>query len=65
MQRLLDQQAAETGAIDEQIAFDALAAFHHYCVDMTIAVAQHGLFDLAFSALDAARLGVAAQPGRV
>ena len=65
LQRLLDQQAAESRAVDEQVAGDARAALQRDGFDEAVFAAQLHVDDFAFDALDAARLGVAAQVLRV
>src|SRR5581483_3303897 len=63
-QRLFDQQAAKTGAVDEQIAGDALAALQYDRLDETV-FALHDFDDFSLGAPRAARFGVAAQKFRV
>ena len=60
-QRLLDQQAAKAGAVDEQIAFDQCAIVQRQRGDVAaFAIAPH-LFDAAFMAGDTQFLGKIAQ----
>src|SRR6185437_9509411 len=48
VQGLLDQQPAETGAIEEQVALDAFAAFQYHRLDETVVAAQLHIDDRAF-----------------
>ena len=65
LQRLLDQQAAKAGAIDEQVAVDPLRRLRAPPRRRSRRPARSDVDDLAFDALHAARLGVAAQVPRV
>ena len=65
LQGLLDQQAAEARAVDEQLALDALAAVEHDRFDEAVLAAQDRVDDLALGTHDAELLGVAAQVARV
>ena len=60
LQRLLDQQAAEARAIDEEIGLDLPAALERDRGDVAILV-HADIDDLAFGALDPVLLGKAAQ----
>ncbi len=64
LQRLLDQQAAEAGAVDEEIRFDPAVAFERDRRDVA-AVAHFDIDDLPLGALDAVLLGEGAQISRV
>src|ERR1700722_6663924 len=63
-QSLLDKQPSETGAVDEEIARDTLAAIEHDRVDETI-VAENRLHDFAFRPTRAACFRVLAQKTRI
>jgi hypothetical protein len=60
-QRFLDQQPAETRAIDEQLAADRATIVQRHRVDETIVAAQRHVDDPPFDPLDAARFGIIAQ----
>ncbi len=64
-QRLADQHCRKTGTVDKEIAFDPPVAVEPEPRD----IARFGILlnrvDLAFDAYDTARLGVAAQEGRI
>ncbi len=64
-ERLLDEQAAKTRAIDEQFAVDARAGLQGHRFDEAVRGAQAHVDDLALDALDATRLGVTSQVLRV
>lgn len=64
LQRLLDQQAAQARAVEEEVAFDGLAARQLHSSDATVLALAH-FDDLALHALHAALLRVAAQIARV
>ncbi len=61
LHRLLDQQAPEAGAIDEQVALDPPAAFQGHGLQEAVLAAQGHVQDLALGARDAARLGIGPQ----
>jgi len=61
LQRTFDQQPAKARAIQEQVAFDALAAVHLHRFDEAVGGAQLHVHHLAFAAAHAALLGIAAQ----
>ena len=65
IERLLDQQAAEAGAIDEQVAFDDLARLQADRGDIACVRILLDEFDLAFLPHGAVFLGQAAQELRV
>ena len=65
LQGLLDQQAAEARAVDEQVAFDELAVFQHKCGDEACFGMLADVTDLALDAPEAVALGEAAQEARV
>src|SRR6185369_16249252 len=65
LQRLLDQQATEARAIDEQIAFDPLPAVKLDGFDMSVGAAQLDVDDFALDAPHSGLLGVAAQEARI
>ncbi len=65
VQGLLDQQAAKTGAVDEQVALDHLPVFQHQRLDKaTVGMLAH-LLDLALDAGGAIALRVGAQEARI
>ena len=57
LQRLLDDQPAKSGAIDEQVAFDELARVQHQRFDESGFAVLPDFLDLAFNALDAETFG--------
>jgi len=65
VQRAFDQQAAETGAVDEQVALDAAAILQLDGGDVAILGAQLDLADGGLDALGAALHRVLAQVSRV
>lgn len=65
MQGLLDQEAANAGAVEEEVAGDGLAALHHHRLDKTVLAAQAHIDDLAFDAAHAAPLAQAPQIARI
>ncbi len=65
VQRLPDQQRAEAGAIDEQIAFDLRARIQANGFDEAGVVVREDVGDLALDALDAVALAELAQELRV
>ncbi len=64
VERLFDQQAAETGAIDVQVRADHAAIFEHQPRHVAYIILRDA-DDLALDAVDAARLAVAAQMARI
>src|SRR5690606_1868111 len=64
-ERLLDEQTAETGAVDEQVAFDRRAALHRERFDPAVLAALTNRHDFAFYALDTALLGKCTQVLRI
>ncbi|MNV33775.1 hypothetical protein D3C71_1251560 [compost metagenome] len=65
MQGLLGQQAAEAGAVDEQIAFDDLSVFQHQCRHGAVMGMLPDLADFAFHPAQPVGFGFAAQEFRV
>lgn len=65
LQRLFDQQATETGAVDEQVAGDLLPALEHHGFDEAVFAALQGVGDLPFDALHATPLRQLTQVARV
>src|SRR5215208_243137 len=63
-ERLSDQQAAETGAVDEEVGLDLLTALQRHRGDVAILV-HADIDDLAFGPLHAVLLGEAAQIFRI
>src|SRR4029077_8873990 len=61
LERLLDEYAAESRAIDEQVALDALTGVHDDGFDETGLRVLHDAADLHLDALDALRLAALAQ----
>jgi hypothetical protein len=64
-QRLADEQSAESRAVDEQVAFDALAGLQNDSFDKPVFPAQLDVYYFALNPLYAALLRVAAQVFRV
>ena len=64
LQGLLDQQAAEARAVDEQVAFDELAVFQHSGDEACFGILPD-VTDLPLDALEAVALGEVAQEARV
>ncbi len=61
LQRILDQQAAETGAVDEQVAGDSLSLVEmHRCHKARFRILGN-MGDLALDAFDTAGLGIGPQ----
>src|SRR5690348_10009510 len=56
VQRLLDQQAAESGTVNEQIAWNPLAAGEDDCRDESVCRPKYGFPNLAFRTAHAASL---------
>jgi hypothetical protein len=65
VQCFLDQQAAKTGAVDEQITLELFTALQGHSLDEAVLGAQLHLDDPALDSLHAARLGIAAQILRI
>ena len=65
LERLLDEQAAKAGAVDEQIAFDAPAVFHDQRGDVAVPAVLLDAGDLALDALDTLGLVLRTQVARV
>src|SRR5690606_23166121 len=65
LEGLLDQQAAETGAVDEQVALHHLAVLEHQGLDETVLRILAHLAALALAAIQAAALALAAHERRV
>ncbi len=63
--RILDQQAAQAEAVDEEIGVDARAARKHDRGDSAVGRTSQHLFDLAFQPHHAAALGILAQQPRI
>ncbi len=61
LERLLDQQAAESRAIDEEVPFDDLTVFQRDGFHETGFRIQGRIFDQALDSLDAASLGKLSQ----
>src|SRR5690606_25247266 len=62
---LLDQQAAKAGAVDEEIAFDTLAAFEHDRRDEPVLAPLLHVHNLPFGTNHAPLLGVTPQEARI
>src|SRR6478609_1028349 len=58
---LLDQQTSETGAIDEKVSLDSLAAVQRYRFDKAVFGSQPRVDDLALDALDACVFSIASK----
>ena len=65
LQRLLDQEPAEAGAVDEQVAFDHPAIGEGDRFDEAVLRSKLRLNDLAFDALNARAFSIFAQESRV
>src|SRR5262245_20600591 len=65
LQRLTHEQRAETGAVDEQVAFDLAAVVEPNRRDLAVRSVRLDLDDLAFDAPDAERFAELAQVFRV
>ncbi len=61
LERLFDEQAAKAGAVEEQVAVDALARLHHHRFDEARLRILRDAGDLALDALDALGLAALAQ----
>src|SRR4051812_46171064 len=57
LERLLDQQPAKAGAVDEELAFDDPAVGKLHRFDESVLAAKLDVDDLAFDPVDAVALG--------
>ena len=65
LQRLLDQETPEAGAVDEQVGVHDLAVVEPDTVDKPVVRAERDVDHLAFAPHDAARLGEFSQIGGI
>ena len=65
IERLLDQQAAKTGAIDEQVALDDRTVGEHHRFHVAALAVDFGVDDLSFDPAHAAVFSIVAQECRI
>src|SRR5438874_230871 len=61
LQRLLNQQAAKSRTVDEEVGFDPCAALQHHPLHEAGLTVLHDVDDAAFGTYDARRFGEAAK----